>query len=138
MNMFLKGLHNFPHIIERIINKSPTDYYDLKEKTITVIKNQQLLRAIKNSANPALFRQNFQWPPYTPWLNLYNLLNAPRSLNNIPVPIDLSRGHAPLNQWPQNDSCQSRGNTAQLEERQMSRGNMAQLGQNPQTTTPPV
>src|SRR6266851_5447047 len=52
MNMFLKGLHNFPHIIKRIINKSPADYYNLKEKTITVVKNQQLLRAIKNSSNP--------------------------------------------------------------------------------------
>jgi len=43
MNMFLKGLHHFPYIIKRIINKSLTDYYDLKEKTITVVKNQQLL-----------------------------------------------------------------------------------------------
>jgi len=53
--MFLKGLHNFPHIIERIIDKSLTDYYDLKEKTILVVKNQQLLWAIKNSSNPAPF-----------------------------------------------------------------------------------
>src|SRR5216683_3311731 len=60
MNMFLKGLHNFPHIIERIINKSPANYYDLKEKTILVVKNQQLLHAIKNNSNPTLFRQNFQ------------------------------------------------------------------------------
>ncbi len=55
MNMFLKGLHNFPHIIERVIDKSPMDYYDLKEKTITVVKNQQLLQAIKNSSNLAPF-----------------------------------------------------------------------------------
>jgi len=55
MNMFLKGLHNFPHIVERVIDKSPTDYYDLKEKTITVVKNQQLLQAIKNSSNPMPF-----------------------------------------------------------------------------------
>jgi len=60
MNMFLKGLHNYPHIVERVINKSLTDYYDLKEKTITVVKNQQLLHAIKNNSNPAPFRQNFQ------------------------------------------------------------------------------
>jgi len=65
MNIFLKGLHNFPHIVERIINKSPADYYDLKEKTITVVKNQQLLRAIKNSANPTPFQQNFSRPSYT-------------------------------------------------------------------------
>ena len=43
INMFLKGLHNFPHIVKRVIDKSPTDYYDLKEKTIAVVKNQQLL-----------------------------------------------------------------------------------------------
>ena len=65
MNMFLKGLHTFPHIVERIINKSPSDYYNLKEKTILIVKNQQLLRAIKNSSNTTLFRQNFQRPPYT-------------------------------------------------------------------------
>jgi len=66
MNMFLKGLHTFPHIVERIIDKSPSDYYDLKKKTILVVKNQQLLHAIKNSSNTAPFRQNFQRPPYTP------------------------------------------------------------------------
>ncbi len=65
MNMFLKGLHTFPHIVKRIINKSPSDYYNLKEKTILIVKNQQLLRAIKNSSNTTLFRQNFQRPPYT-------------------------------------------------------------------------
>jgi len=43
INMFLKGLHNFPHIVKRVIDKSPTDYYNLKEKTIAVVKNQQLL-----------------------------------------------------------------------------------------------
>src|SRR5713101_5771191 len=34
MNMFLKGLTTFPHIIERIIDKSLRNYYDLKDKTI--------------------------------------------------------------------------------------------------------
>ncbi len=59
MNMFLKGLHTFPHIIERIIDKSPQDYYNLKNKTILVVKNQQLLRTIKNSATTSSFQQNF-------------------------------------------------------------------------------
>ncbi len=59
MNMFLKGLHTFLHIVERIIDKSPSDYYDLKEKTILVVKNQQLLHTIKNSSTTMLFRQNF-------------------------------------------------------------------------------
>ena len=39
MNIFLKGLHTTSDIIERVIDKSPMDYYDLKEKTIMVIKN---------------------------------------------------------------------------------------------------
>src|SRR5216683_2964827 len=94
MNMFLKGLNNFPHIVKRIIDKSPTDYYDLKEKTILEVKNQQLLHAIKNSSNPTPFRQSFQRLPYTPRPNHYNSLNAPWSLNNVPVPMDLSWGHA--------------------------------------------
>ncbi len=55
MNMFLKGLHTFPHIIERIIDKSPSDYYNLKEKMILVVKNHQLLRAIKNSSTTTPF-----------------------------------------------------------------------------------
>ncbi len=140
MNMFLKGLHNFPHIVERIINKSPTDYYDLKEKTIMVVKNQQLLCAIKNSSNLTPFQQNFQQQPYILRPNQYNSSNAPHSLNNVPVLMDLSRGCAPPNRGrPWNDSCQSRGNTAQLEQEQRpSKGNAAQLGQNPQGTTPPV
>jgi len=58
--MFLKGLHNFLNIVKRVIDKSPMDYYDLKEKTIAVVKNQQLLQAIKNSLNPTPFRQPFQ------------------------------------------------------------------------------
>ena len=65
INMFLKGLHNFPHIIKRIINKSPADYYNLKEKTILVVKNQQLLYAIKNNSNPTPFQQNFQRQTYS-------------------------------------------------------------------------
>ena len=64
MNMFLKGLHTFPHIVEQIIDKSPLDYYDLKNKTILVVKNQQLLQAIKKSATMTPFQQNFQRPCY--------------------------------------------------------------------------
>ncbi len=60
MNMFLKGLNNVPNIIERVINKMPTNYYDLKQKTITMVKNQQLLWAIKNNTNPAPFQRPFQ------------------------------------------------------------------------------
>ncbi len=77
MNMFLKGLNNIPNIIERVINKTPTDYYNLKQKTITVVKNQQLLRAIKNNTNPALFQQPFRQFSSNPHPAQYNLSNAP-------------------------------------------------------------
>jgi len=60
MNMFLKGLNNIPNIIKRVINKNPTDYYNLKQKTIAMVKNQQLLWAIKSNSNPVLFQQPFQ------------------------------------------------------------------------------
>src|SRR5712671_2203871 len=103
VNMFLKGLHTFPHIVERIIDKSPHNYYDLKDKTILVVKNQQLLRAIKNSSSTTPFQQNFQCPRYTPRPPSYNSLNALRNLNNTPVPMDLSRGRAPHNRWPRTD-----------------------------------
>ncbi len=56
MNIFLKGLKMAPDIVERVINKSPTDYYDLKEKTILVVKNQQLLRAMKDSTGATQFQ----------------------------------------------------------------------------------
>jgi len=119
--MFLKGLNNFPNIVERVIDKTLTDYYDLKQKTITVavVKNQQLLRAIKNSTNPALFLQAFQQfnTPWQPQYNQYNSSNAPQSLNNILVPMDLSRGHVPPTRgWPRQGQGQSRENAAQLKE----------------------
>ncbi len=114
MNMFLKGLHTFPHIVKQIIDKLPRNYYDLKEKTILVVKNQQLLHTIKNSSTTTLFQQNFQCPRYVPRPPQYNSSNTPRNLNNTPVPMDLSRGRAPPNRWPRTDSQRSRGNVAQL------------------------
>ena len=39
MNFFLKGLNSALDIIERVINKNPTNYYNLKAKAILVIKN---------------------------------------------------------------------------------------------------
>src|SRR5712671_2537817 len=126
MNMFLKGLHTFPHIVKRIIDKSPQDYYNLKDKTILVVKNQQLLRAIKNSSTMTPFQQNYQCPRYVPRSPQYNSLNAPRNLNNTPVPMDLSQGRAPPNRWPRTDSQRSRGNVAQLGGEQ-SNGNATQV-----------
>ena len=38
MNFFLKGLSNAPDIMERVVDKNPTNYYDLKAKAILVVK----------------------------------------------------------------------------------------------------
>jgi len=43
MNFFLKGLNSAPDIMEQVIDKNPTNYYDLKAKAVLVVKNQQLL-----------------------------------------------------------------------------------------------
>jgi len=43
MNYFLKGLKAAPDVMERVVEKSPTNYQDLKDKTIVVVKARQLL-----------------------------------------------------------------------------------------------
>jgi len=98
MNVFLKGLHTAPDIVERVIDKSLVNYYNLKEKMITVVKNRQLLNAMKRSMTTLAFQRPFQCydnhrpPPQ------FNSSNAPCSMNNIPVPMDLSRGRSQFNQ----------------------------------------
>jgi hypothetical protein len=55
MNFFLKGLSNAPDIMEWVIDKNPTDYYNLKAKAVLVVKNRQLLHAMKSDANTSAF-----------------------------------------------------------------------------------
>ena len=38
MNYFLKGLMMAPDVMERVVEKIPTDYQDLKDKAIAVVK----------------------------------------------------------------------------------------------------
>jgi hypothetical protein len=56
MNYFLKGLKQTPDVMEQVIEKIPTDYQDLKDKTIAVVKAQQLLRAMRTSMDTPIFR----------------------------------------------------------------------------------
>jgi len=120
MNYFLKGLKTAPDIMEQVVEKIPTDYQDLKDKAVTVVKARQLLRAMRASADTPIFRplqrfdnrspqrfDNRRGPPQ------FNSSNAPRSMNNVPVPMDLSRGCFPLNRTNQQ---RFRGNLAQVEE----------------------
>jgi Zinc knuckle len=120
MNLFLKGFSNAQDIVERVIDKSPTDYYDLKNKAIMVVKNRQLLRAMRNTPNP-FFQRPQQGPP-RPQRTSYNSSNAPPWMNNHAVPMDLSRGRAPNNRNNQGSwRNPARGNVTQLEERPKKR-----------------
>ena len=56
MNYFLKGLKPMPDVMERVIEKIPTNYQDLKDKTIAVVKARQLLRAMRASTDTLIFR----------------------------------------------------------------------------------
>jgi hypothetical protein len=38
MNYFLKGLKVVPDVMEQVIEKAPTNYQDLKDKTIAVVE----------------------------------------------------------------------------------------------------
>jgi hypothetical protein len=114
MNYFIKGLQSAPDVAEKVVEKFPVDYQDLKDKTIMVVKARQLIRAMRNTGAPP-----FQRPtqPSNPRPNLprYNSSNAPKAWNNVPVPMDLSRGRFPLNR---NNQRFTRGNAAQVEEPQ--------------------
>jgi hypothetical protein len=39
INFFLKGLNSVPDIMEQVVDKNPTNYYDLKAKAVLVVKN---------------------------------------------------------------------------------------------------
>ena len=43
MNYFLKGLKTALDVMERVVEKIPTDYQDLKDKAVAVVKARQLL-----------------------------------------------------------------------------------------------
>ena len=114
MNFFLKGLNSAPDIMEQVIDKNPTNYYDLKAKAALVVKNRQLLHAMRNNPNASAFQRPPQcfnncrpFPPH------FNSSNAPPLLNNMPVPMDLLRGQF----LPNQRQGQAQGNTAQLDKR---------------------
>jgi hypothetical protein len=98
MNFFLKGLNNAPDIVDQVIDKSPTDYYDLKAKTIMVVKNGQLLHTMKSDTNVPVFQRLPQcFDNHHPFPPCLNLSNAPPLMNNLTIPMDLSRGQFPPN-----------------------------------------
>ena len=77
MNYFVKGLQAAPDVAEKVIEKFPVDYQDLKDKAIIVVKARQLIRAMRNM-NTFPFQRTAQQTnqPNPP---RYNLLNAPKT-----------------------------------------------------------
>jgi hypothetical protein len=114
MNYFIKGLQSAPDVAEKVVEKFPTDYQDLKDKTIMVVKARQLIRAMRNTGAPP-FQRPTQPPNLRPNQPRYNSSNAPKAWNNVPVPMDLSRGRFSSNR---NNQRFTRGNTTQVEEPQ--------------------
>ena len=41
--------------MEQVVDKNPTNYYDLKAKAVLVVKNWQLLRTMRNNPNTLAF-----------------------------------------------------------------------------------
>jgi hypothetical protein len=128
ITLFLKGLWSSPDIFEKVVEKDPQNYFQLKDAAIAVTKTWQLLNALcHNTSGFNAFQQNrprqpfFQrgpsnqgppcGPPPAPW---YNLSNALLWMRNTAVPIDTSaRSRAP-NNW-QGRNQQFRGNITQME-----------------------
>ncbi len=107
INLFLKGLTTLANIFEKVIDHlTLNNYYNLRDKAISIIKARQLVNTLKQNTNlgrfnqAPTFRQGYRpstpsGPP--PHIPQYNSTNAPRWMNNVLVPMDLSRGQAPFN-----------------------------------------
>jgi len=107
INLFLKGLTTSANIFKKVMDHlTPNNYYNWKNKAISIVKFRQLVNMLKQNTTPGRFRPNPAFrqtyrPPAPsgppPQIPQYNSTNAPRWMNNIPVPMDLSRSRAPFN-----------------------------------------
>jgi len=107
INLFLKGLTSAPDVVEKVMDHPiPNNYNDLKQKAISIVKVRQLVKALKKTTAPSgrfpqnqTFRPQYCLPTPTgpPLRPQYNSTNTPRWMNNMPIPMDLSRGRAPFN-----------------------------------------
>ncbi len=129
INLFLKGFEHARDLLHRILAPPLlTTYYDLKTRAINVTKSRQLINLIQrnspggfNNFRPQLNKPFFQrgnllpQNQYGQWQ--YNSTNAPRWLNNTPVPVDTSaRFRAPPNHGNQRrDDQRTQGNVVQAD-----------------------
>ena len=111
-NIFLQGLPE-PLLHDTLKPPMPLNYNDVKERVKLLAQGQAVIEGIlkKHFSGGTPF-QHLNSQPRQPFfqnnwqnnnqqrnhLQNYNSTNAPLSMNNILVPMDLSRGHAP-NNW---------------------------------------
>jgi len=65
VSLFLRGLRSSPDVFERVIDKDPQNYFQLKDAAISITKNRQLLNALRRNTtgiNP--LQRNFQRTPF--------------------------------------------------------------------------
>jgi hypothetical protein len=82
MSYFLKGLNLAPNIVEKVVEKFPMDYQDLKNKVIMLVKAKQLIYAMRNTGQSPFQRPQQQLFSPCPTPQCFNLSNAPRSWND--------------------------------------------------------
>jgi|SRR6267142_2574304 len=112
INFFLKGLSQ--SVLEDVMKPLfATTYNDIKDRAIQTTKAKQLIEGIHarhNYPSTQTFQNTFgtqqQWPHFFNRRNQYqqrqtaptpqyNSSNTPRSMNNQPVPMDISRSRFP-------------------------------------------
>jgi hypothetical protein len=120
--LFLQGL---PREILQDVKRAPPvyDYEDIKERAIQSAAAQRVISSIQRGKGlaptrpyaPFFQRPYQQRPQYTPnrfqprYAQPYHSSNAPRSMNDRAVPMDLSRTKAPVWRAPQTGQNQGRG-----------------------------
>jgi hypothetical protein len=130
-NIFLQGIPaSLLH--DTLKPPIPLNYHDLKEKVKTIAQGKTIIDGIlKKTLGAQSPFQRFNNPPRPPpfqqrnWQPRYNQGNRPQynstnalpSMNNTPVPMDLSRGRAPNNwrgrgNWRQRTGPPARGNVS--------------------------
>jgi hypothetical protein len=82
MNYFLKGLNSAPDVVEKVVEKFPMDYQDLKDKAVMVVKAKQLIHTMRNTRQSPFQRPQQQSFTPRPAPQHFNSSNAPRSWND--------------------------------------------------------
>ena len=133
-NMFLQGLPE-QLLCDTLKLPIPLNYNKAKDKVKLIAQGQAVIEGIlkknfsggtpfqcfnNNNQQRCPFFSNNNWQRNNQWKpQNFNSTNAPLSMNNVPVPMDLSRGCAPSNwkgqgssNWRQGRGPPARGNVS--------------------------